>query len=118
MDDYLGVKIQQTTDGRFTLTQPHLIQQILDDLGFQENSKIKSTPALASKILQRDLSGELFHETLLYRSVIGKLNFLEKSTRGDISYPVHQCARFCSDPRASHGEAVKRIERYLIGTRD
>ena len=54
----------------------------------------------------------------MYRSVIGKLNFLEKSTRGDISYPVHQCARFASDPRASHAEAVKRIGRYLMGTKD
>ena len=118
LDDYLGVKIQQTVDGRFSLTQPHLIQQILDDLGFKENSKVKCTPALASKILQRDLAGESFQETWLYRSVIGKLNFLEKSTRGDISYPVHQCARFCSDPRAAHGEADKRIGRYLMGTRD
>ena len=54
----------------------------------------------------------------MYRSVIGKLNFLEKSTRGDISYPVHQCARFASDPRESHAEAVKRIGRYLMGTKD
>jgi hypothetical protein len=44
LDDYLGVKIQQMTDGRFTLTQPHLIQQILDDLGFKDNSKTKRHP--------------------------------------------------------------------------
>jgi hypothetical protein len=118
LDDNLGVKIQQAVDGRFTLTQPHLIQQILDDLGFKENSKTKKTPALASKILQRDIFGDTFQETWLYRSVVGKLNFLEKSTRGDISYPVHQCARFCSDPRGPHGEAIKRIGRYLMGTKD
>jgi hypothetical protein len=50
--------------------------------------------------------------------VIGKLNFLEKSTRGDISYPVHQCARFSVNLKESHGEAVKRIGRYLMGTLD
>jgi hypothetical protein len=118
LDDYLGVKIQQMTDGRFTLTQPHLIQQILDDLGFKDNSKTKSTPALATKILHRDSEGAPFSEPWAYRSVIGKLNFLEKSTRGDISYPVHQCARFSVDPKESHGEAVKRIGRYLMGTLD
>ena len=52
----------------------------------------------------------------MYRRVIGKLNFLEKSTRADLAYPVHQCARFSIDPKAEHGKAVKWIGRYLKGT--
>jgi hypothetical protein len=36
----------------------------------------------------------------------------------DLSYAIHQCARFCSEPKESHAEAVKRIGRYLIGTKD
>ena len=51
-----------------------------------------------------------------YCSVIGKLNFLEKSTRPDIAYAVHQCACFLADPRQSHADAVKCIGRYLKGT--
>ena len=31
---------------------------------------------------------------------------------------VHQCARYSHNPKASHEEAVKRICRYLKGTRD
>jgi hypothetical protein len=31
---------------------------------------------------------------------------------------VHQCAGFCSAPRALHEIAVKRIVRYLLATRD
>ena len=53
-----------------------------------------------------------------YCSVIGKLNFLEKSTRPDISVSIHQCARFSESPKKSHPEAVKRIGRYLLATRD
>ena len=53
-----------------------------------------------------------------YLSVIGKLNFLEKSTRPDISVSVHQCARFSERPMRSHAEAVKRIGRYLLATKD
>ena len=49
---------------------------------------------------------------------MGKLNFLEKSTRPDITYAVHQCSRFMANPRQSHGEAVKNIGRYLLGTQD
>jgi len=53
-----------------------------------------------------------------YQSVIGKLNFLEKSTRLDISFAICQCARFSIDPHVSHTEAVMRIGLYLLGTRD
>ena len=53
-----------------------------------------------------------------YHSVIGKLNLLEKSTRPDISVSVHQCARFSERPLHSHAEAVKRIGRYLLATKD
>ena len=53
-----------------------------------------------------------------YRSVVGKLNFLEKSTRLDISVSVHQCARFSESPKKSHAEAVKRIGCYLLATKD
>ena len=57
---------------------------------------------------------EEFH----YRSVIGKLNFLEKSTCPDLAYSVNQCACFSSNPKQSHVEAVKKIGRYLVSTRD
>ena len=53
-----------------------------------------------------------------YRSVIGKLIFLEKSTRPYISISVHQCARFSERAKRSHAEAVKRIGRYLLATKD
>ena len=38
---------------------------------------------------------------------IGKLNFLEPSTRGDNTYATHMCARFANDPKVEHGKAVK-----------
>jgi hypothetical protein len=120
MSDYLGVKVERLDDEQHTIqmTQPHLIEQIITDLGLQDNSKEHSTPARSDVVLHRDLDGEPFNETWSYRSVIGKLNFLEKSTRPDIALAVHQCARYSSNPMKSHGEAVKRIGRYLKSTRD
>jgi hypothetical protein len=53
-----------------------------------------------------------------YRSIIGKRNFLEKSTRPDISYAVHQCARSSNNPKVSHALEAKRIVKYLVGTKD
>jgi hypothetical protein len=51
--------------------------------------------------------------------LIGKLNYLEKATRINISHAVHQCARFVSNPKQEHGkQAVRCLGRYLKGTRD
>jgi len=53
-------------------------------LGFIDHTKPKETPALSSKILQRDEDGQ-DHETLWnYQRIIGQLNFLENSSRPDI----------------------------------
>ena len=45
------------------------------------------------------------------------MNFLKKSTRLDIGYATHQCARFSLNPKDSHAKAVKYICRYLKGTK-
>ena len=116
--DYLGVKFEPLGDGRVKLCQPHLIDQILADLGLAGQCNGKRTPAMSSQILLRDEDGDRYDEAWDYRSVIGKMNYLEKSTRPDISYAVHQCARFASDPKHSHAQAVKHIGRYLYATRD
>jgi hypothetical protein len=46
------------------------------------------------------------------------MNYLEKATRPDIAYAVHQCAKFSAEPKRQHGEAIRWIARYLKGTRD
>eukprot|EP00978_Attheya_sp_CCMP212_P021713 scaffold63791_cov41-Attheya_sp.AAC.1 len=53
-----------------------------------------------------------------YRSVVGKLNFLEKSTMPDLAYSIHQCSRFSIDPKESHAQAIKQIGRYLMANRE
>ena len=42
--------------------------------------------------------------------------YLSTNSRPDITYSVHQCARFTHSPKNSHTLAVKRIIRYLKGT--
>jgi hypothetical protein len=118
ISDYLGVKVTHLDDGTMTLTQPHLIDQIISDLGLKANTKTKDLPALSSRILNKDIDGQPFKEDWSYRSIVGKLNFLEKSTRPDLAYAVHQCARFSHDPKESHAQAIKQIGRYLMANRD
>jgi hypothetical protein len=118
--DYLGIKVTKHEDASISLTQLHLIASILKDLGLDKpNTNTARTPSSSTKkkalTRHEDLPAH-DQKQFDYRSVIGKLNYLEKSSRPDIAEAVHQCARFSSNPRSAHTEAVKRIGRYLRGT--
>jgi hypothetical protein len=63
------------------------------------------------------LNSEDHNEYWHYASVIGKLIYLEKSTRPNIACAAHQCARFALKPRFEHSKTLKHIGRYLLGTK-
>lgn len=90
--DYLGIKVTRLATGIISLTQPQLIESILRDINFSKNTKSKTIPAVSTHLLQQDSEGDTFNEHWDYRSLIGKVNFLEKSTRPNIAFAVHQCA--------------------------
>ena len=118
ISDFLGIKIQKHSDGTTQLTQPQLIDSILKNLHLQSGSNSMKKPAVPTTLLHKDAEGKEITPEFHYRSVIGKLNFLGKSMRPDISVSMHQCARFSELPMRSHAEAVKRIGRYLLTTKD
>ena len=68
--------------------------------------------------LHKDKDGVPCIDEWHYRSLIGQLNYLTQSTRPDIQFAVHQCARFSENPKKSHKIAAKRIVRYLHQTKD
>ena len=118
---YLGidVKKRQRKDGlanelEYSLTQPHLTKRIIEFLALSD-SRIHTTPAEDKKLLDRDEEGPGRTYQWSYRSIMGMLNYL-CGTRPDLLFAVHQCARFCENPKLSHEKAVKRIVRYLKRT--
>jgi hypothetical protein len=119
ISDFLGVNIKKDSDGNVHLTQPHLIEQVLKVMRLDKsNVAVKQTPAASSKLLRRHLESQAFDGHYDYRSIVGKINYLEKSTRPDISCAIHQCARFGADPRQEHGKALSWLGRYLAGNKD
>ena len=56
--DFLGIQVCKHKDGTIELTQPQLIESILNNLNFQANTKTKEIPALSTVILQKDMKGE------------------------------------------------------------
>ena len=114
--NFLGIQVQRQDDGSIQLTQPQLIESIIKDLHLQSRSNSKTTTAVTSNLLHKDTNGPDMSPDFHYCSVIGKLNFMEKSTQPDISVSVHQCARFSESPKRSHTEAVKCIGNYLLAS--
>jgi hypothetical protein len=53
-----------------------------------------------------------------YREALGKLLYLSIATRPDISYAVGVLCRFSENPGREHWSALKRVIRYLKGTKD
>ena len=115
---FLGIQIDKT-DETFTLTQAGLIAKIIK-YTHMEDCNSDRTPA-STTALGSDVKGELWidsEEGFEYAAAVGMLLYLANNTRPDIAFAVHQCARFTHSPRQSHGKAVKRIVRYLQGTKD
>ena len=91
VSDFLGIEITQCPNGTINLAEPQLIDFIISDLHMQHNTKSHDTPALSTTILHKDHDTPEMKPEFNYRSVIGKLNFLEKSTHINLSYSMYQC---------------------------
>ena len=119
VSDFLGVQIDRISNGQFKLTQPHLINDILKELRLDgDKVAIKKTPGASSVPLLRHMESEDFDGHFDYRRVIGKLNYLEKCTRPDISCAVHQAARFVGNPKVEHGKALSGLDDISQGRKN
>mmetsp|Transcript_21406 Transcript_21406/g.29988 ORF Transcript_21406/g.29988 Transcript_21406/m.29988 type:complete len:240 (+) Transcript_21406:2-721(+) len=101
---YFGVQVDiNERNDTISMTQPFLIQRIIDELGTSiSTANVKPTPAVYKEILHKDADGPERKQNWNYRSVVGMLNYLAATSRPDILFAVHQCARFSVNPRLSH----------------
>ena len=105
LNKFLGVDVHRELDGTTNLKQEHLIQRFLKLVEITEEEHPKDSPAL-KQILSKDSSGPERMYTWNYRQAIGILTYMQSTTRPDIAYVAHQCARFCNDPKLCHEWAV------------
>jgi hypothetical protein len=95
--------------------QHGLIKQILANMNFQQNTSLVPCPACIGKVLTKHSDYDKHKTKWHYHSIIGKLNFLEKSTRPDLAFAVHNAARFSINPREPHSnarESTTETEEY------
>jgi hypothetical protein len=117
IETYLSLEVTRNTDGTIPLRQPGLIDKVITLCSLEAESNEHLTPA--DKLLFEFLEGdEPRQHTWSYCQVIGVLNYIAATSRPDITFAVHQCARFSNNPGRLHEIAVRHIVRYLKGTRD
>ena len=115
VDAFLGVEVLEHKKGRLA-RQSGLTERVISAVDMVDANSVK-TPALTMG-LGADVGGAPRKESWSYPSVVGMLLYLAGNTRPDIAFAVHQCARFSHRPMKCHEDAVKRIVRYLIGTKE
>ena len=119
MSDFLCIDINTLDNVGFQFCQTELIQKFLEATGM-EHSNGSPTPTKVKAPLGTDVNGSEAKRdwTNSYDSVIEMMLYLASNKRPDISFAVHQCARFTHNTKVSHKKAVKRICRYLQGTKE
>ena len=101
MVDFLGINIaRDENNNSLTLAQTSLIERILTTMAM-DDCNTKYTPADKDSLC-KDTDGDPCSENWDYRSIVGMMLYLAGSTRPDIAYVVHQCARFSHSPKRSH----------------
>ena len=109
---FFGLQIKQIKEG-ISITQSKYTRELLKRFGMK-GSKAIGTPMSPSCKLDKNEGGKNI-DLKFYRDMIGSLLYLTAS-RPDIIFSVYLCARFQSNLKESHLNAVKRILRYLNGT--
>jgi transposase InsO family protein len=120
---FLGIKITRNRSARtISLSQTSYIDSILTRFGLSD-AKPYGTPMAPGVTYSRndcpsDATEAARMQKTPYREAIGSLMYASVATRPDITHAVSALSRFLDNPGSVHWEAVKRVFRYLAGTRD
>ena len=110
----LGLQIKQCKDGIF-LNQSKYVNQLLKKYKMGKAKHVR-TPMTTNEKLDLNKDGKPTSEKV-YQGMIGSLLHLTAS-HPDIILSVCLCVRFQVSPKEAHLTCVKRIFRYLAGTKN
>ena len=115
---FLGMTIVQNQEEHSTwIGQPAYTTRLLEKQEMLECKPV-ATPVEPGTHLEKLTVEEEAVNQQQYQSVIGSLMYLSVCTRPDIAYAVGALARHASKPGKPHWTAVKRVLRYLNGTKN
>jgi len=117
---FLGIQISRDRPNRrIHLSQGTYIEKILRIFDMI-NSAPKSTPMETNALqnLPKNLEKALEDDIREYQSILGSLMYPMTQTRPDLAFAVTFLSRHSTNPSAAHAQAIRRVLRYLNGTRN
>ena len=114
LHEILGVKF--VPRNRFArMSQSHYDGKVLERFGLTNWNPV--TTPMCTNPFPRQNSADLRADRNMYQEMIGSLLFISTRTRPDISAAVGILCRYSSSPKQRHFIAVRRVSRYLKGTK-
>ena len=114
---YLGMLVNMTDDGRYiSMSQSHIIKKLL--LRFDIVSKTPTSSPYNPNVQLTAENGEPYEDLGTYRSIIGTLFWIARTTRPDIMFTVSVLSQYQAAPTMVHYGATIHLMRYLAGTID
>ena len=110
---FFDIEVKQDKSGIF-ISQEAYANNILKKFRMEHCNPVGTPMELGTKLSK--FEGENSVEANLYQSLVGSLRYLT-CTRPDIAYSVGVVSRFMEAPKQSHWKAIKRILRYIQGTK-
>ncbi|KAG2830641.1 hypothetical protein PC113_g21071 [Phytophthora cactorum] len=110
----LGIELVDGPDGSVTMCQRRYVDDILKRFGMDECKAVVSPVDMSTRLVPSDAATKV---NVPFREAVGALMHLMTATRPDIAYAVGYVSRFMENPQEEHWVAVKRIFRYLQGTK-
>ena len=110
------MQVEERENGSVWIGQSAYVTAILDRFRMTD-CRPNQIPMDVGNLIQKAGPGAKMVDATLYQSAIGSLLYLAGATRPDISFAVHKMAQFSCAPSVTHWELVKKIFRYLQGTK-
>ena len=111
---FLGLDFSKTKDGYYKMSQARYAEELLKRFNMSE-CKTANTPA--EKGLEFAEISDKDRVNFPYRQAIGNLVYLATATRPDISWIISKLSQYLENPGAEHIAALKRVFRYIKGTK-
>ena len=97
--------------------QSNYVGKIIEKFGMSDAYAV-NVPAEPGFCLQKNVDLCEKSENIPYREAVGSVLFAARVCRPDIEYAVNYASQFLNCYGKEHWQAVKRIIKYLIGTRN
>jgi hypothetical protein len=111
----VGIEITRT-ERTISISQERYIDSLLEKEGMTGANAV-STPLDPNQKIKENPDGNQGNRSNSYARLLGELQFLANATRPDIIFAVNRLASFTANPSIQHTGMLKRILRYLQGTK-